>query len=102
MIPPDDSGAARPPPLRVPVLRPGGDSSLRADFGAALDTRALLPAAIEECRVAFVAGSVFHADPDSPAARGALPRSLSRIPRDLIPEAMTRLEGAVRSAAAAA
>lgn len=101
MIGPDESPAARPPPLRVPALRPGGDSSLRADFGAALDTRALLPGAVEERRVAFVAGSVFPVDPDSRAARGAMRLSFSRIPKERLPEAMTRLEGAVRSAAAA-
>ena len=101
MIGPDESPAARPPPLRVPALRPGGGFFLWADFGAALDTRALLPAAIEERRVAFVAGSVFHADPDSPAARGTMRLSFSRIPKERLPEAMTRLEAAVRSVAAA-
>ena len=93
--------AARDLPTRVPVVRPGGGFFLWADFGAALDTRALLPAAIEERRVAFVAGSVFHADPDSAASRGTMRLSFSQIPRDLIPEAMTRLEAAVRNAAAA-
>lgn len=93
--------AARDLPTRVPVVRPGGGFFLWADFGAALDTRALLPAAIEERRVAFVAGSVFHADPDSPAARGTMRLSFSQIPRESIPEAMARLEAAVRSAAAA-
>ena len=93
--------AARGLPTRVPVVRPGGGFFLWADFGAALDTRALLPAAIAERRVAFVAGSVFHADPESPAARGTMRLSFSQIPRERLPEAMTRLEGAVRSAAAA-
>lgn len=93
--------AARNLPTRGPVLRPGGGFFLWADFGAAVDTRALLPVAIEERRVAFVAGSVFHADPESPAARGTMRLSFSQIPRERIPEAMERLEGAVRSAAAA-
>ena len=51
--------------------------------------------------MAFVSGSVFHADPDSRAAPGTMRLSFSRIPKERLPEAMTRLEGAVRSAAAA-
>ena len=98
---PPESAAPRRLPARVAVLQPGRGFFLQADFGMAPVPRALLPAAIEERRVAVVAGSVFPADPESPAARGTMRLSFSRIPRERIREAMTRLEGAVRSAAAA-
>lgn len=99
---PDDPAAGRPPPLRVPAFR--------VDSGIAPPPRALLPAASEgrraAFRVAFVAGSVFPAnpdfpadldfpaDPDFPVAEGALPLSFSRIRRERLPEATAPLEGA--------
>ena len=95
-----ESGARPRLPAGAPSLHPGGGACLRADFGAGLDARALLPAAIAERRVALVAGSAFPADPEPPAARGTMRRGASRIPPERPPEATARLEGAIRSAGA--
>lgn len=75
-------------PTRVPVLRPGGGFDLRADFGAALDTRVLLPAAIpaaipaanEERRVVFPGGGLISTDPESPRPEVTMRHCFSRIP----------------------
>lgn len=93
--------AARGLPTRSPVVRPGGGFFLWADFTGALDTGALLRSAVEESRVAFVAGRIFYADPDSAAAKGTLRLSFSQVPAERIPEAMERLRGAVSAALAA-
>lgn len=93
--------AARSLPTRVPVARPGGGFFLWADFTGALDTGALLRTAVEEWRVAFVAGRIFYADPDSAAAKGTLRLSFSQVPSERIAEAMERLGGAVAGALAA-
>ena len=100
-----ESAAPRRLPARVAVLQPGRGFFLQADFGTAPVPRALPPpAAIAARRVAFPAGNAFPADPPAdpdPAARGTMRLSFSQIPRERIREAMTRLDGAVRSAAAA-
>ena len=93
--------AARGLPTRSPVVRPGGGFFLWADFTGALDTGALLRTAVEESRVAFVAGRIFYADPDSAAAKGTLRLSFSQVPAERIPEAMDRLRQAVAGAIAA-
>lgn len=93
--------AARGLPTRSPVVRPGGGFFLWADFTGALDTGALLRSAVEESRVAFVAGRIFYADPDSAAAKGTLRLSFSQVPAERIPEAMDRLRQAVAGAIAA-
>ena len=93
--------AARELPTRSPVVRPGGGFFLWADFTGALDTGALLRSAVEESRVAFVAGRIFYADPDSAAAKGTLRLSFSQVPAERIPEAMDRLRQAVAGAIAA-
>lgn len=93
--------AARALPTRSPVVRPGGGFFLWADFTGALDTGALLRSAVEESRVAFVAGRIFYADPDSAAAKGTLRLSFSQVPAERIPEAMDRLRQAVAGALAA-
>ena len=89
--------ALRDLPTRVPWIRPDGGFFLWAEVEG--DTGALLHGAIERHRVAFVAGSCFYADPDSPAARTALRLSFSYVAADLIPEAIRRLGDALRESA---
>lgn len=83
MNPPESAAPGRLP-TRVPVLRPGGGFDLRAVFGAALDTRVLLPAAIpaanEERRVVFPGGGIFSTDPESPRPGVTMRHCFFRIP----------------------
>lgn len=79
--------------LGPPAVRPEGGFFLWLDAGR--DTEALLPRAIEDHSVAFVAGAPFFADPSSPPARTTLRLSFSHVPARDIPEAIRRLRAAV-------
>lgn len=83
-------------PLGLPSVRPEGGFFLWLD--TAVDTEVLLPRAIEDHRVAFVAGAPFFADPESPPARTSLRLSFSHVPARDIPEAIRRLGASVGAA----